>query len=136
MKTIAPFYAFTSVRSDATLETMKIITGEMRNYRSGISEDELQFIKDCMIRSNALRFETNEALVSMLSYIGKYGFSDDWVKKEEDVIRGMTIDQHKAITEKYFNPDRMIYVVVGDATTQMKPLETIGFGKPVMVTRE
>ena len=71
----------------------------------------------------------------MLSYIGKYGFSDDWVKKEEDIIRNMTIDDHKAVTGKYFDPDRMIYVVVGDAATQMKPLEKIGFGKPVLITR-
>lgn len=135
MKSPAPFYASTSVRSDATLETMEIITGEMRKYRSGIAEDDLQFIKNCMIRSNALRFETNDALVNMLSYIGKYGFSDDWVKKEEDIIRNMTIDDHKAVTGKYFDPDRMIYVVVGDAATQMKPLEKLGFGKPVLVTR-
>ena len=135
MKNPAPFVIATMVRSDATLETMEIITGELRKYREGISEDELQFIKNCMIRSNALRFETNEALVSMLSYIGKYGFSDDWVRKEEDVIRNMTVEDHKAITEKYFDPDRMYYVVVGDAATQMKQLEKVGFGKPVMLER-
>jgi hypothetical protein len=27
----------------------------------------------------------------------------------------------------------MYYVVVGDASTQMKPLEKIGFGKPILV---
>jgi zinc protease len=135
MKSVAPFFATTSVRSDATLETMEIITGEMRKYRAGIPEDELTFIKNCMIRSNALRFETNESLVSMLSYIDKYGFSDDWVKKEEDVIRNMTIEQHKAITEKYFDPDRMIYVVVGDAASQLKPLGKLGFGSPVLIAR-
>ncbi len=135
MKNPAPFVISTMVRSDATLETMEIITGELRKYREGISEDELQFIKNCMIRSNALRFETNEALVSMLSYIGKYGFSDDWVRQEEDVIRNMTVEDHKAITEKYFDPDRMYYVVVGDAATQMKQLEKVGFGKPVMLER-
>jgi zinc protease len=136
MKVPAPFIASTSVRSDATLETMEIIKGEMEKYRTGISEDDLQFIKNCMIRSNALRFETNEALANMLSYIGKYGFSDDYVKKEEDVIRNMTIAEHKAIAEKYINPGRMIYVVVGDAATQMKQLEKIGFGKPVLVGRQ
>jgi zinc protease len=135
MKTPAPFIISTSVRSDATLETMEIITGELRKYREGISEDELQFIKNSMIRSNALRFETNEALADMLSYIGKYGFSDDWVRKEEDVIRNMTVGDHKAITQKYFDPDRMYYVVVGDAATQMKQLEKIGFGKPVPLAR-
>jgi hypothetical protein len=27
----------------------------------------------------------------------------------------------------------MVYVVVGDAATQLKPLEKIGFGKPVLI---
>lgn len=135
MKSPAPFIISTSVRSDATLETMEIITGELGKYREGITEEELQFIKNSMIRSNALRFETNEALADMLSYIGKYGFSDDWVRKEEDVIRNMTVEDHKAITQKYFDPGRMYYVVVGDAATQMKQLEKVGFGKPVLLER-
>ena len=135
MKSPAPFIISTSVRSDATLETLEIITGELQKYREGIAEEELQFIKNSMIRSNALRFETNEALADMLSYIGKYGFSDDWVRKEEDVIRTMTVEDHKAITQKYFDPGRMYYVVVGDAATQMKQLEKVGFGKPVLLAR-
>jgi zinc protease len=135
MKNQAPFVISTSVRSDATLETMEIITGELRKYREGISEEELQFIRNSMIRSNALRFETNDAMADMLLSIGKYGFSDDWVKKEEEVIRNMTVEDHKAITQKYFDPDRMYWVVVGDAATQMKQLEKVGFGKPVPVSR-
>ena len=135
MKNPAPFIISTSVRSDATLETMEIITGELRKYREGISEEELQFIRNSMIRSNALRFETNEAMADMLLSIGKYGFSDDWVKKEEDIIRNMTVEDHKAITQRYFDPDRMYWVVVGDGATQMKQLEKVGFGKPVPVAR-
>ncbi len=135
MKNPAPFVISTSVRSDATLETMEIITGELRKYLGGISGEELQFIRNSMIRSNALRFETNEAMADMLLYIGKYGFSDDWVKKEEAVIRNMTVEDHKAITQKYFDPDRMYWVIVGDASTQMQQLEKVGFGKPVPVSR-
>jgi zinc protease len=74
-------------------------------------------------------------MAEMLLNIGKYGFSDDWVKKEEDVIRNMTVEDHKAITQKYFDPDRMYWVVVGDAATQMKQLEKVGFGKPVPLSR-
>ncbi|HPT22629.1 MAG TPA: pitrilysin family protein, partial [Bacteroidales bacterium] len=133
MKTIAPFIAYTSVRSDATFESVKIFRDEMEKYRNGISENDLQFIKNCMIRSNALRFETNLALAEMLSTISKYGFPDDYVKKEENIIKNITIDEHKAIVEKYIDPDRMYFVIVGDAATQMKQLEKIGFGKPVLI---
>jgi zinc protease len=133
MKIKAPFVASTSVRSDATFESVKIIKDEMEKYRNGINEKDLQFIKNCMILSNALRFETNGALVGMLSTLSKYGLPDDFIKEEENVIRNMTIEEHKLITDKYIVPDKMYYVVVGDAATQMKPLEKIGFGIPVLV---
>jgi zinc protease len=133
MKSKAPFVAATSVRSDATFESVKIIKEEMEKYRNGVNEKDLQFIKDCMILSNALRFETNGSLVGMLSTMSKYGLPDDYIKKEENVIKGMTIEEHKAITDTYIVPDKMYYVIVGDASTQIKPLEKIGFGKPVLV---
>ena len=135
MKTTAPFVASTSVRSDATFESVRIFKEEMEKYRNGISEADLQFIKNCMIRSNALRFETNDALVSMLSTMVKYGFPEDYIEKEETVIKNMTVEEHKLITDKYIVPHKMYYVVVGDAATQMKPLEKIGFGKPVLIEK-
>ncbi|MCX6254777.1 MAG: pitrilysin family protein [Bacteroidia bacterium] len=133
MKVKAPFVASTSVRSDATFESIKIFRDEMEKYRNGVSESDLQFIKNCMIRSNALRFETNGSLVGMLFTMSKYGLPDDYIKKEETIVKNITLEEHKAITDKYIVPDKMYYVIVGDATTQMKPLEKIGFGKPVLI---
>jgi len=133
MKSKAPFVASTSVRSDATFESVKIIKDQMEKYRNGIDEKDLQFIKNCMILSNALRFETNGSLIQMLSTMSKYELPDDYIMKEENVIKNITIDEHKAITDKYIVPDKMYYVIVGDAATQLKPLEKIGFGKPILV---
>jgi zinc protease len=50
-------------------------------------------------------------------------------------MKNMTVEEHRLITDKYIIPDRMYYVVVGDAATQMKPLEKIGFGKPVLIDK-
>lgn len=133
MKEPAPFNASTSVRSDATLESVQIFIDEMKKYRQGISEEDLQFIKDCMIRANALRFETNGSLAQMLATMAKYNLPDNYVQKEEEVIRNMTLEEHKAITSRHIDPDRMYYVIVGDAQTQLKPLEKAGLGKPVLV---
>jgi zinc protease len=133
MKIPAPFVTSSSVRSDATFESVRIFKDEMEKYRNGISEADLQFIKNCMLRSDALNFETNNDLIGMLSTMTKYGFPDDYIKKEEEVIKNMTVEEHKLITDKYIVPDKMYYVVVGDAATQLKPLEKIGFGKPVLI---
>ena len=133
MKTPGPFIASTMVRSDATLESVNIFKNEMEKYRNGLSEDQIQFIKNCILRSNALNFETNPDLLGMLSTMTKYGLPEDYIKKEEEVIKGMTVAEHKAITDKYIVPDKMYWLIVGDAATQMKSLEKIGFGKPILI---
>lgn len=133
LKNIAPFYISTMVRSDATLESLKIIKESLENYRSGINEADLNFTRDCLLRANALRFETLNSLTEMLSTMSKYGLGDDYVEKESEAIRNFTLDDYKSTAQKYIRPEKMIYVVVGDATTQLKPLEKIGFGKPVLL---
>lgn len=134
-KVKAPFTIATSVRSDATYESLKIIREEMENYRKGISEDDLQFIKNSMIFSDALRFETNRALIGMLSNIARYGLPDSYVREEENVIKRMTMEEHKTITNKYIVPDKMYYVIVGDAATQLKPLGKSGFNPVIIIKR-
>ena len=136
MKNIAPFYTRTMVISEATSETVRIIREEMEKYRNGVPESEVQFIKNCMLRANALRFETNDALIDMLFTMTKYGLPDDYVKKEEEVIRKMTVEEHKATAEKYIRPGQMHIVVVGDAATQLKPLSKLGFGEPVLLEKK
>lgn len=105
----------------------------MEKYRNGLSESGLQFIKDYMIRSNALRFETNGSLVGMLNTMARFGLPDDYVKRDEEIIKNINVDEAKTIIDKYIVPDRMYYVVAGDAATQMQPLEKLGFGKPILV---
>lgn len=133
MKSLAPFVASTSVRSDATFETVKIFKEEMEKYRNGIPQSEVQFIKNAMLRSSALNYETNDNLIGMLVTMTKYNLPDNYVVKEQEVIKNMTAEEHKAITCRYIVPDKMYWVVVGDATTQLRPLEKIGFGKPVLI---
>lgn len=135
MKTVAPFVASTSVRSDATLETLEIFKNEMEKYRQGISAEDLQFIKNSMIRSNALRFETNGSLVGMLSTMAKYNLPENYIKNEEEIMQNMTLADHKIITDKYIDPEKMYYVIVGDASTQLKQVEKAGLGKPILVKR-
>jgi len=134
-KEVAPFVAYSSVRSDATLESLKIFRDEMEKYRQGLSSADLQFVKNCIIRSDALRFETNDALVGMLATMTKYGLPEDYIKQEDNVMKNMTVEDSKAIAEKYILPNKMICVVVGDAATQAKPLEKIGFGQPILLQK-
>ncbi|MCK4466053.1 MAG: insulinase family protein, partial [Bacteroidales bacterium] len=132
-KLVGPFSASSSVRSNATLESVEIFKESMEKYREGITQEDLEFTKNALIKSNARRFETLGALLGMLRAKSAYDLPDDYIKKEEDIVKNMTFEEHKALAQKYIIPDKMIYVVVGDAETQLEPLKKIGFGDPVLI---
>jgi len=130
-----PFVASSAVKSNTTFESMKIFYDEMAKYRNGISEEELAFTKNALIKSNARRFETLGALRGMLSNIARYNLPYDYIKQRETIVAEMTGDALKKLAEKYINPDRMIYLVVGDAKTQLEPLKKLGLGTPVLLDK-
>lgn len=130
------FIGSTSVQSNATYESVKIFYDEFNKYRNGITQEDLEFTKNALVKSNALRFETLGALRGMLSSISNYNLPYDYIKKEEELILNMTLDEHKKLAQKYIQPDRMIYLIVGDAQTQLEPLKNLGFGDPVLLDKD
>jgi zinc protease len=131
--TCGTFYASSSVRSDATLESMHIFHDQMANYREGIPEEDLTFTKDALLKSKARDYETLGALKGMLSQIDRFDLPSDYINQEQKILTSMTLETHKKIAQKYINPDAMFYLVVGDAATQLKPLEELGYGKAVLI---
>jgi len=132
-KSHGAFNASSAVRSTATLESAEIFRDLMKNYRSGVSQSDIDFTKDALLKGNALRFETQRALLGMLNTMSAYGLPDDYIAREEDYVRNLTVDDANAMVQKYIDPMRMYYVVAGDAATQLKELGKLGFGEPVLV---
>jgi zinc protease len=46
------------------------------------------------------------------------------------------LEEAQAYVDKYINPGKMIYVVVGDAKTQAPRLKEVGLGDPVMLDKD
>ncbi len=124
------FLASSSVRSSATFESVEIFKRLMEEYRQGISMEDLTFTKNSLNKSKAREFETLSSKMRMLQEISMYNLPLNYIREQERIVSEMTLEQHKALAQKYLDPDRMYYVIAGDAATQMEALEKIGFGKP------
>ena len=105
----------------------------LENYGKNFNENDLEVTKGYLIKSNARAFETLSAKLGMLNEISNYNYADSYAKQREDIVKNSTIADIKRLSEKYLNADKMIYLIVGDAETQLKKLELIGFGKPVLL---
>jgi zinc protease len=129
------FSASAPVRSSATQESAEIFKDLMVKYGQGITAEDLEFTRNSLLKSYARRYETLGALTGMLGDISMYNLPKDYVKGEQETIRNMTLDQHKALAQKYINPNRMYYVVAGDAETQAAGLKALGFGDPITIKK-
>ncbi|MDQ3321496.1 MAG: insulinase family protein [Acidobacteriota bacterium] len=129
------FTISSGVRSNVTLESAQLIKSILQDYPKNYSEKDLETTKGFLIKSNARTFETAGAKLDMLENISKYGWKYDYVKGREQIVKGITVQQIKDLSQKYLNADKMILLVVGDAKTQLPRLKELGFGDPVLIKK-
>jgi zinc protease len=124
------------VQSNATIETGKIIKEEIAKYREGISAQDLALVKSTLLKSDAGRFETLMQLAQMLTPVVMYDLPFDYVRQREAAVQKMTPEDQKALAQKYLRPEKMVFVIVGDKSTQFDKLKELGLGDPVLVDRD
>lgn len=130
---VGPFLIYCSVRSNVTLESLEVIKQILENYGESFSNEDLATTKSSMVKSNARAFETASAKLRMLENISTYGWSTDYVLQQGQIVENMTLDEIKSLADNYLKSDQMIWLVVGDAKTQMDRLNELGFGTPILL---
>ena len=133
LKNSGTFIASSMVRTNSTLESVNIFKTEMEKYRQTIPQEYIDFTKSALLKSNARNFETLGNLLGMLNTITSFNLPTDYIKQEEAFVKGLTVKKELELANKYIDPSRMYYVVVGDAKTQLNELEKVGLGKPNLV---
>ncbi|WP_373058969.1 M16 family metallopeptidase [Zunongwangia sp. H14] len=128
-----PFMISTGVRSNITGDAAKLIQEILQKYPENFDRKDLEVTKGYMIKSNARKFETLNSKLDMLSDINNYGLAKNYVKQREQLVENMTLQDIRNLAEKYVDPDRMYYVIVGDAETQLDKLKNLGYGEPVLL---
>ncbi|MCM4157063.1 pitrilysin family protein [Gramella sp. AN32] len=130
------FTASSSVRTNTTGESVGIFRDEIAKYREGISEEDLEFTKNALIKSNARRFETQGSLLGMLQEMSAYDLDSDYIQNEEDIVNNMTLEQHQELATKYLDESKMAYIVVGDVKTQFQQFKEMGFDEVKLLNKK
>ena len=130
-----PFTVRTSIRSNVTLESVELIRNILGEYSDGFTPDDLEATRSFLIRSNARAFETLGAKIRMLENISTLGLPFDYVAEREKIVREMTLERVQELADRYIDPERMVFVVVGDAETQLPRLTRVGLGNPILIDR-
>lgn len=130
------FTASAPVQTNSTFETATIIKNEIDKYRKDISQENLDLVKSTLLKSFALRFETLSSLNSMLGPIVSLNLPFNYISQRQEFIRKLTTKEHTQLAQKYLQPDKMIYLIVGDKATQFEKLKELGLGDPILIDKE
>jgi zinc protease len=128
-----PFSISTSVQSKITLEAAQSIQRIVKEYGSSFTEADLATTKGFLIKSNARSFESARAKLNYLDKMGRYNWSPDFIREQEAIVKDMNIEKIEALAETYLDLDQMVWLVVGDANSQMKRIKELGVGEPVLL---
>ncbi len=127
------FTISSGVRSNVSLESAQLVKQILKEYPTTFSDKDLETTKSFLIKSNARAFETARAKLRMLSNMSTYGWKSDYVKEQEAIVNNMTKERVKELANKYINPDKLIWLVVGDAETQFERMKELGYGTPILL---
>ncbi len=128
-----PFSISSGVRTNVTYESAALVKQILEDYPDTFTDEDLKNTKSYLIKSSARQFETSGSKLNMLSNISSYGWDADYVRDRQETVQSITKGEVQELARTYADPDRMIWLIVGDAKTQMDRLEQLGFGEPVLV---
>jgi zinc protease len=127
-KYAGPFVAAAGVRANATDSAMVEFIKEINNYSgSGISEEELQFTKNSIGLSEALKYETPAQKAVFLKRISDFNLSPDYTEKQNQLLNTITKTEIDQLAKQKLPLEKMVITVVGDKKLIYEGLSKLGY---------
>ncbi len=125
------YFAYAPVQTDKTKESIAEMNKELQEIlgdRPATSEELDKSKKNQTLRLPG-RFETKSALVSALSEIVTFGLPENYYETYAGKVRALNLDDITAAANQVIQPDRTIWVVVGDLAKTQKGIDELGLGQ-------
>ncbi len=129
------FAISSSVRTNVTLESLELIKDIVGTYGPDFTQEDLDMMKDALLRGQALKSETLGDKLGMVNEISAYDYPSDYRARNAEMISNMTLEDFKALADTHMQPGNMRYLIVGDAESQADRLQALGFGEPIMLNK-
>jgi zinc protease len=126
-----PFAVSTSVQTAVTKEAIEEILKELRGIRGEIpvTEAELLFSKQAIIRGFPRSFETPEQIANRLADVILYELPDDYFNRYISEVSSVTREDVLRVARRYLDPSEMVILIVGDRASiepGLRSLDAVG----------
>lgn len=129
-KEAGPFSAGGGFKSSVTDSCVYEILAEIKKMRqTDVTNEELEFAKNSLVRGFPRTFETLGQIAGYLGSLVLYDLPDDYYNSYIQNIQKVTLQDVRAVSEKYLQPDKMAVVIVGEVELNKSALEKLNLGK-------
>jgi zinc protease len=124
-----PFRAGGDMQTAVTKESVMELMKELNGIRGGIpiTQKELDYNKQSIIRRFPAGFETVGAISNQLSNLVVYGLPDTYFNDFISKVNAVTLADVNRVANKYLDPSKMAIVIVGDRKVIEPGLKDLGY---------
>lgn len=120
------FVAGGQTRSDATVPFIRAVLDEIDRIRTEpISEEELEYAKDSTLNSFIFNFADPSQTLSRLMRYEYYGYPEDFIFQYRRGVEATTVEDVLRVAQKYLAPEKLVTLVVGNASEINPPLSSL-----------
>ncbi|MEP7163436.1 MAG: pitrilysin family protein [Ferruginibacter sp.] len=122
-------FTFSSgIRADATDSALAEVIKEMKKYsETGITADEITFLKSSLGQRDALLYETGAQKAGFIGRILEYNLPDNFVDTQNQLLKNITKNEIDALAKKWFTTNKLNILLVGDKAKILPGLQTMGY---------
>ena len=131
-----PFSAGGDIQTAYTKEAVSEFINELNDIRGGrpVTEKELEYNKQSLIRQYPSGFETVGAISANLANLVTFGLPDSYFNDFIARINSVTLNDVNRVAKQYLDPDKMAIVIVGDRKVIEPGLKELGYGITILDT--
>ena len=132
------------IKAGATDSALKEVMKELKDYAtSGITQDEITFMKNSLGQRDALSYETGFQKAGFIGQILQYDLPADYVEQQNKILAKMTKEEIDALAKKWIDTSKMNILLVGDKSKTEDGVKKLGYpiveldadGKPKVATK-
>ncbi|HBB36108.1 MAG TPA: peptidase M16 [Cyanobacteria bacterium UBA8803] len=120
------FIAGGQTRSEATVPFIQAVLAEIEKIRTTpVTPAELTLAKDQVLNSFVFNFQDPSQTLARLMRYEYYGYPADFLFRYQQGVKNTTIEDVQRVAQQYLQPDKIVTLVVGNASTIQPPLSSM-----------
>jgi predicted Zn-dependent peptidase len=121
-------------RADATVQAIEAIRDVVKRLREeGPTDQEVRGAKEARLNSFVFTVDGTAAYMQAYLFYLYYGYPVDYLKTWRDNLARVTREDVQRAARRFLHPERLAFLVVGDAKKFDRPLASLGDGEAKVI---